>query len=277
VKSQILIGESGGSKTDWALLDGGEIVWQMSTDSLHPNQWNTDLFNELLYDFVERQVNFIETALVFFGAGCNREEKADLIKKYFSLFGFASVEIAGDLTAAGLATLGKSTGFVAILGSGSVLIDFQKGKVHQFYGGVGREKGDEGSGYYFGKLVLEGFATNSLEPIQQSILKAVLSFSEEAQLKRNEVKDELCLKIAQLLSSNLFEFQNFHFQNIDLFFTNYVTEHLPTDSEIQFVGSYAFFHQEIIKSYCQSKGYKTGQFVARPLKNLIPFYQTEFL
>jgi len=277
VKRQILIGESGGSKTDWALLSGDEIVWQISTDSLHPSQWNTDLFNDLLYDFIELHVDFTKTALVFFGAGCNRAEKADLIKKYFSLFGFASVEVSGDLTAAGLATVGKSTGFVAILGSGSVLIDFQKGKVHQFYGGLGREKGDEGGGYYFGKLVLEAFVANSLEPIQASILKAVLSVSEIAQVQRKETTDILCLKIAQLLSTHLLEFQNFHFQNIDLFFTKYGMEHLPSGSEIQFVGSYAFFHQEIIKSYFRAKGYKTGQFVARPLENLIPFYQTELL
>jgi glucosamine kinase len=272
VKNQVLISESGGSKTDWALVREGEIIFQFSSESFHPKNWNTSLFNDLLYDFIEKQLDFQNTKLIFFGAGCNNLEKADELKKNFKLFGFQEVEISGDLQAACLATLNKSAGFVAILGSGSVLIEYKNQTVTNYFGGLGRELGDEGAGYYFGKLVLMDYTNNKLEPIQKSILKSVLSIQEIASLGRNELEDELCLDLSKRLGNNLFEFQNYHRKNIDLFYSKYVQPNVVKGTTIQLVGSYAFYHQEIIKSYFRAKGYKIGNIIARPIDKIIELF-----
>lgn len=274
---QILIGESGGSKTDWVLLENEEVKWKFSSGSLHPNNWKKDIFDILFSEFRNKKVDFQHTKLLIFGAGCNGAKKAEVLKNYFKLFGFKELEISGDLRAAGIATYGDLSGFVAILGSGSVLVDFQQGRVSKFFGGFGRELGDEGAGFYFGKLVLEAYSRKELEPIQSSILKSVLTFQEASSLNRNEISDKLCLELSKKLGENLMEFQNFHFQNIDLFYTKYVEMNVSKGETLSFVGSYAYYHQEIIKSYFRAKGIELGRFIARPMDNIVSFYQTKGL
>ncbi|MGJ8661970.1 MAG: hypothetical protein ACSHXL_08025, partial [Bacteroidota bacterium] len=265
MKKQILIGESGGSKTDWALLSESEIIWQFSSPSLHPKNWNDEVFQNIHQQFVASDLNFSKTNLKFFGAGCNGIEKARELKDRFLSFGFNSIHISGDLKAAGIACLGDGSGFVTILGSGSVIINFKEGEVDTYFGGLGRQAGDEGGGYYFGKLVLNALREKELEPIQESILKSVLSKTEQNAVERGKITDDICLKLSHKLGNYLFEFQNFHLMNIDLFYKTYLQSNVSKDETIHFVGSYAYFYQEIIKSYFTAKGYQIGTFVPRPI------------
>jgi glucosamine kinase len=274
VKKQVLIGESGGSKTDWAFIEGKEVKWRFSSNSLHPKSWKTGMFNELLCDFIGKQVDFQNTKLLFFGAGCNGTDKSDTLKNYLRLFGFNDIEISGDLRAAGLATIGLSDGFVAILGSGSVFIYFRNGEVVNFYGGLGREVGDEGAGFYFGKLVLNAYSNKELDTIQESILKSVLTVQERDSLDKSQIDEQLCLELPEKLSDKILEFENFHLRNIDLFHSKYVKNHVVEGSIIHFVGSYAFFHQKIIRTYFEAKGFEVGKIIARPIEDLIEFYKT---
>jgi glucosamine kinase len=274
VKKQILFGESGGSKTDWALLIENNVEWRFSSESLHPKKWNTEVFNDLLYDFIDRKIDFENTKLIIFGAGCHSIEQAEKLKTYFKIFGFQDVEVSGDLKAAGIATLSESNGFVAILGSGSVLVNFKNESVDNYFGGVGREHGDEGAGFYFGKLVLDRYLKRELSPIQDSILKSHLSFQEQKAVERGGIDEELCLQLSERLGENLFEFQDIHVENSELFFQKYVNGNVPVTETIHFVGSYAFFHQEIIKSHFREKGFDTGKFIARPIENIVDYYKS---
>jgi len=273
VKRQLLIGESGGSKTDWALIENNEVLWRITTMSLHPTSWNSENFDKVFRKLKENDLLFSNANLLFFGAGCNNPEKANELKNKIVGYRFGNIEIHGDLKAAGIACLGQGSGKLAILGSGSVLIDFQDGEVKHFFGGLGREKGDEGAGFYFGKLVLMALRNKEIEPTQESIVKSVLSKTEQSAIERGLISDELCLVIASRLGNYLFEFQNFHLENIDLFYSKWVNQNISKGETIHFVGSYAYFHKEIIKSYFIEKGCKVGLFVARPIEKLIEFYK----
>jgi hypothetical protein len=275
VKKQTLIAESGGSKTDWALLENNTVLWRATTISLHPNNWNSENFAEVFRSLKENDFLFSNANLLFFGAGCNSQEKANELKCKIEVFGFENIEIHGDIKAAGIACLGQGTGKIAILGSGSVFIDFQNGEVKQYFGGLGREKGDEGAGFYFGKLVLTALRNKQLESIQESLVKSVLSKTEQNGIERGVISDELCLAMASRLGNYLWEFQNFHRENTDLFYSKYVVQHISIDETLHFVGSYAYFQEEIIKAYFLAKGYQIGLFVPRPIEKLIEFYKTK--
>lgn len=78
------------------------------------------------------------------------------------------VSIVSDVNLAAMALLNKDQNLGVILGTGSVF--FTK---EQVYGGFGHSLGDEGSGYYFGKLVikkyLEEFESNSSSNLRLKI------------------------------------------------------------------------------------------------------------
>ncbi len=267
----LLIGESGGSKTDWAYLRTNELPTLFSSTSLHPDQWvNTD-FRDLKKQMDKEGVDLQKTSLIFFGAGCNAVEKQNLFQAHLSSFGFHTLEVFGDLKAAAVATLGKSDGYVAILGSGSVLIHYANEQVESYTGGLGRTMGDEGAGYFFGKLVLHAFMEKKLTALQVSILKSVLSFAEEKKLEKQEVAADLCLQLPLRLSENRYEFEAFHRANLSLFFEKYVN--VPLGQKIHFVGSYAYFHQELLRQIATAEGYEMGEIIKRPIHKLVRHYQ----
>ena len=147
--SRILIGESGGTKTDWCLIGSEGTLEEFTTESYHNDNWNPS-FHQRSESFWKEKPKLLQANLLFFGAGCFN---LDIRKKQAQLFtklGFKNVEIKSDLDAAGIAAYGIDSGLVSINGTGSVLFEWSGHEVSNLHGGLGFEMGDEGSGYYFG-------------------------------------------------------------------------------------------------------------------------------
>jgi hypothetical protein len=272
VKRNVLLAESGGSKTDWVYLSTNGQKTESSSFSMHPNQWEEMDWDQLSIIWNKMEVDSTNTDVHFFGAGCNSIEKAKTLKEKFKVFDFNTVQVSGDLLAAGFATLGNENGYVAILGSGSVLIDYREQKVQKFFGGLGRKLGDEGAGYYFGKLVLTDFIDGKLTSLNSSLLKSVLTITQLREIENRLLSDELCLQMSVLLSDRLFEFQDYHKRNLQLFFDKYVNENVPSNSRIHFVGSYGYFHEELVKEICLKSEFVPGCFLARPIELLTSYF-----
>ena len=271
----LLIGESGGSKTDWVLLDNKGQTTKFSGDSLHPKNWLEFDFSKLNKEFEMAGIAPQECRLVFYGAGCNSSEQQKAFKLLIQELSFCEVEVHGDLLAACLATLGEEDGFAAILGSGSVLIEYENQKVVRHIGGLGREVGDEGAGFYFGNLVYDAYLRNKLNSDQKAILESILTKKQLVLLKKGSFSEEMGLELPFLLSEKIDEFTDFHLQNFELFFRKYVD--LPKNTTIHFVGSYAYFHESILKQVCNAHGFHPGRIIARPMESLIAFYKKDIL
>jgi len=271
----LLIGESGGSKTDWVLLDNKGQTTKFSGDSLHPNNWLDFNFKKLNKQFEMAGIGSTECQLVFYGAGCNSFEQQNAFKLLVQELSFSEVEVHGDLLAACLATLGEENGFAAILGSGSVLIEYENQKVVRYIGGLGRELGDEGAGFYFGKLVSDAYLKDKLNSTQKYILESFLDKKQLILLKKGSFSEEMRLELPFLLSEKMDEFTDFHLQNFELFFQKYVD--LPKNTTIHFVGSYAYFHESTLKQVCNAHGYHHGRIIARPMEALIAFNKKDIL
>ena len=94
----------------------------------------------------------------FYGTGCaaaaNRAMVRRAIKKIFPQ---ADIEVNHDLTGAARALCGTNKGIVAILGTGSNSGYYNGKKIVRNSPGLGYVLGDEGSGAYLGKKVLQYF------------------------------------------------------------------------------------------------------------------------
>ena len=161
---------------------------------------------------------------------------------------FASVFVASDVHAAGFATVGSGSGAVAILGTGSVLAIFENGKLCELRGGLGYILGDEGSGFYFGKLVLENLLNGNLPETEQVLFnlfgdrKHILSACYGDHGK--QYISQVASMVKDLQSNELYEL---HKENIRLFCNKYIKD-LPFE-QVSFCGSYAFalmFHMSFL-------------------------------
>ena len=66
IMEKLLIGESGGTKTDWVLLEGNEIIGRYVTESYHPNNHDDDFWSRVADFWNSLDVSYG----MLFSAGC---------------------------------------------------------------------------------------------------------------------------------------------------------------------------------------------------------------
>jgi hypothetical protein len=261
-----LVADSGGTKTDWA-LQIEEQTYFFTTESYHPSTLDLPS-KKILLDFWKQISETFELEIHFFGAGCSSEENQVKIKDHFTQNTlFKSFEVASDLVAAGIALLGNEEGYVGILGTGSVLTYYQDKQITEIIGGFGYLLGDEGSGYYFGKLVLQKYLNNELSEALKTLFSSTYGTRKQLLSQCYGKEGKSFISSIQLHSENTTiqeEIDRIHTENIQLFLSTY----LPKDAkinEISFVGSYAFYQQKLLKITLEKMDWKLRKVIQKPI------------
>lgn len=263
---QYLIADSGGSKTDWCFIDVCKTKTYFTTKSYHPSNCD-DEFVESEIEFWNKHQYMMEAELHFYGAGCYTLDGREEIKKTLKDIGFENNIVLSDLHGAGAALFGETNGVVAILGTGSVLFNWENQDVINVIGGKGFLIGDEGSGFYFGKLVYEAFNNNELSVEQKSVFSSVADLNKiESAInsgKHKFILGELSLK----LQDYRLLFKTYHEQNAKSF----CEAHLENEAElnISVLGGYGYYHRDILRPIFESCGVRISQFLRRPIEALV--------
>jgi len=263
-----LIADSGGTKTDWCYVNHlGERAY-FSTASFHPSEWNEKFKNDYLKFWEEKNLPKT-TQVMFYGAGCSRTENQHQLKNYFNDWGFEDVSVDSDLIGAGLALLGEENGYFAILGTGSVFCHYEHKSIQNYYGGFGYLLGDEGSGYAFGRKLLNSLLNKELTlTISEKIHK--LLGSREIILKKvysDESKSfisSIPFLIRELIDND--EIIEIHKENITDFIEKYILKNRIT--EIALIGSYGYNHLGIIHECFEDYGIKIARTLQFPIVDL---------
>jgi len=274
MNAKILIAESGGTKTDWSLISGGSCVKQFSTPSFHPSllssEWIATQQKELANIF-DHEIGKIQ--LHFYGAGCYDPHRAEEMKRALQVMGFNQVQVYSDVYAAGQAVWGDAPGWVAILGTGSVLAYWNGKQIEGLLGGYGYLLGDEGSGYYFGKLLIRKLLDGSFGEADDLILQQI-GVSDKRKLIRS-CYDENGKSFISNLARQTADFtgnsviKDIHQENLQLFFENYIHEDIK---RLGFVGSYASAQENTLNELSASKQIELQKVVARPIDELTKYW-----
>ncbi len=265
----ILVADSGGTKTDWCLITNKEQFF-FTTESYHPTSLDQTSKDELL-EFWKQLTQKLRISCHFYGAGCSSLENQAKINVHFTQnTSFKHFVVASDLVAAGIALLGNDEGYVGILGTGSVLTYYQNKQITEIIGGFGYLLGDEGSGYNFGKLVLQKYLNKELS--EDLTVLVEVHYGQRAAILQNcySPNGKAFISSIQLHSENeslQHEINLIHKENIDLFVSKYLHKN-STKKEISFVGSYAFYQQEILKITLEKVGWKLGKVIQKPIEAL---------
>jgi glucosamine kinase len=274
-----LIADSGSTKCEWCLLVNGKkkkiITQGISPYFLTPAQIETLLQKELLKKIKDITVDEVH----YYGTGLGNPANATLLKKVLRrVFPGASVEANIDLLAAARAVCGNDKGVACILGTGSNSCYYNGKKIVKNSPGLGYVLGDEGSGAYLGKKVVQHFLYNTFDE------DLMLRFTKQFNTGANEILEHV-YKMPQpnryLASFAIFLADNrghYMIENIiedglnDFFFTHLYKYRESWLYPISFVGSVAYGFRDVLKDLCDTYELELGKVLKQPMDGLITYH-----
>lgn len=271
MRKPILVADSGGTQTDWCFVDENGERHYFLTKSYHPSNWNEKFLDEQ-ESYWSLNPRYKTATVYFYGAGCLKETNKKKIANYFKQWGFSQVQIYSDVEGAYLALNGTKEGTIAILGTGSVVCHYDTKCGFSIDGGFGYLLGDEGSGYYFGKLLL-----NKL--LNQEIASDIAIKLNEILGNRNEILEKVYsaygkdfISSIASLTKGLPELLPLHRENLHLFISKYLIGKVKNKS-ISIVGSYGFHFQSIFDEILKSNNLKLEKSIQFPINHLTDYIE----
>ncbi len=286
----ILVADSGSTKADWTLITSSGNLQHLSTRGFNPFFDSSSLIADVLTNAFAGQLDTDAIEQVFYyGAGCSDEEKCLIVTKgLMEVCPNAQVEVHHDLLAAARATCGDEAGLACIMGTGSNTCLYDGKDVVDNVTNLGFLLGDEGSGSFLGKMLIRAYYYRELPE------ELKIKFEKRYKITHHR---QILNKIYDVESPNVYlaSFSPFLSDNKDnLFikklvseaFTEFIKRHIRkypnhTILPIHFVGSIAYYFQDILQLVFDERGMKLGRIVKKPIQALTQYhfrkYQTEIL
>ncbi len=115
-----IIAESSSTRTEWALLDGTEIVEHAFTTGLNPFfQTRREISHAIRLELPEAFFRRRWDHVYFYGAGCSSKEKTKIMESSLVAQFKTPVTVESDLLGAARGLLVREAGLACILGTGS--------------------------------------------------------------------------------------------------------------------------------------------------------------
>lgn len=274
-----LIADSGATKTEWCVLQKGKQK-SIFTQGISPYFLSTEQIVSLLKKELLTAVRNLEISDIFYyGTGCANPENARSVKKALKqVFPDASPQVTHDLMGAARALCGNTKGIACILGTGSNSCYFDGKKILRNSPGLGYVLGDEGSGAYLGKKVIQYYLYETFDDDLRSRFEASFATT-GSEILENVYKKPFPSRYLAGYTRFLAENRgHYMIENIiedglnDFFF-----QHLCKYKEIwkfpvHFTGGVAFGFRDIIKQLCQSYEFELGQILQHPMQGLVRYH-----
>ena len=271
-----LIVDAGSTKMEWILLDGNEVKSRFLTKGFNPNYADIQTL-VLMFDGVSFSSEI--QSIHYYGTGCGSEQNCQLIKEVFQhRFPKAEIHVTHDLMAACHALFGNEKGIACILGTGSNSCVYDGERIVEKAVSLGYLVGDEGSGMYIGREVVKAYFYGFMpEELRQEFHEAYrLELKDLVQnLYHNEQPSKYLASFAKFAGENQLHpfihglvkrcFQAF----IEVFVLRFKDS---KSMKISFIGSIAYYFQDILKETMSENGLTLGEVLKTPAEGLIRYY-----
>lgn len=154
----LLIADSGSTKTDWLLVAPDGTHTELHTYGINPaRDTRVYIYNVLYHQLLTQLPETIALqAVYFYGAGCLEPFSQTVRSIIQELLPECTVEVESDLLGAARALCGHEPGIACILGTGSNSCLYDGKRIVAHTPPLGYILGDEGSGSFLGKTLLNG-------------------------------------------------------------------------------------------------------------------------
>lgn len=275
-----LIADSGATKTEWCLIDGKKKSI-LITQGMSPYFISAQQMEKILIDELQPRLEKVNIDKIhYYGTGCSNPDNVKMVKKVFkNIFPKADIKIEGDLMAAAKALCGDEKGIACILGTGSNSCYFNGKKIVKNSPGLGYILGDEGSGAYLGKKVIQYYLYNTFDEDLRSRFDAKFVTNNTEILNavyKQPLPNRYMASFAIFLAENRGHYmvENIIEDGLNDFFFNHVYKYKESWSlPIHFVGSIAFGFKDVLEDLCKSYQLQLGRVMKNPMQGLIEYHK----
>ncbi len=275
----ILIADSGSTKCEWYLFHEGKKK-RFFSQGISPYFLNGSHIISLLQTEVYPKVkNNTINEVFYYGTGCKSAANRQLIKKALkSVFRESDVVVDNDLMGAARALCGRTKGIACILGTGSNSCYFDGKKIIKNSPGIGYVLGDEGSGAYLGKKVLQYYLYKTFDE------ELAVRFKDKFSTNEVEILDNIYKKplpnrymasFAVFLAENRGHYmvENIIEDGLNDFFFQHVCKYSESwNLPVHFAGSVAFGFKDVIQDLCETYQLELGNIIKNPMEGLIKYH-----
>ena len=275
-----IIADSGATKCQWTIVQNNQKK-STSTIGISPYFLTTDEIVALLEKAFSKKIAVEKiNAIYFYGTGLSNPDNVKSLKKALkTVFKNATLDIQTDLVAAARATCQTSKGIACILGTGSNTGYYNGKIIAKNSPGLGYVLGDEGSGAYLGKKVLQYFLYKTFDE------ELMLCFEKKYNLNRSEILNKIYqepLPNKYLASFAVFLSEHrghYMIENIiedglnDFFYTHLNKLHESWLYPIHFTGSVAYAFRDVIKQLALVYEMELGKIIKSPMEGLIAYHK----
>lgn len=276
-----LIADSGSTKAEWSLL-GTKETGRYTTTGISPYFLNAtqiqDLIQKELLPQLPPDVQIGEVH--YYGTGCLQRKSVEIVETALkSVWPVADFEVNHDLMGAARALCGKEPGIASILGTGSNSCYFDGTVVKKNNPGLGYVLGDEGSGAFLGRKLLQLYLYNSFDEELKARFDAQYNTNHEEILEnvyRKPLPNRYLASFAKFLGENRGHFiiENILEDSLNEFFFNHIYKYSESWTHpLHFTGSIAWYFQDILKELCELYELQMGRILRSPMDGLIAYHQ----
>jgi len=275
----LLIADSGATKTDWCLARDGEILQRFSGNGISPvyqseEEIAMEIREQVWPHLKEREIH----AIHFYGSGCIPGKTVLVENALQQSFPIEEIHVYSDLIAAAHSLCSHEAGIACILGTGSNSCQWNGSEITAQISPLGFILGDEGSGAALGRQLVGDALKNQLTPgLKEKLL-------EEQQLTPSLIIDKVyrqpfpsrfLASLAPFLLGNIGDKSIRRIVNRSFtdFFERNVMQYDYMHHKVHFVGSVAWHFASIVREVAATKGIVIGKIEQSPMPGLIEYYK----
>ncbi len=275
----ILIADSGATKAEWSLVGAGKTK-TITTQGISPYFLDTTQISELLKKELIPKIRGERIDEVFYyGTGCANPANARSVAKAIrSQLPQAKVDVTHDLLAAARALCGHEKGIACILGTGSNSCFYNGKKMVKNSPGLGYVLGDEGSGAYLGKKVLQYYLYGTFDEELRGRFDLTY-MTNTTEILENVYKKPLPNRylagFAKFLAENRghFMIENIIEDGLNDFFFNHLCKYREIwQMPVNFVGGVAYGFRDVLQDLCNAYEFQLGIVLKKPMSGLIEYH-----
>lgn len=278
--ANILVADSGSTKTDWVLIHQGISREIFSTCGINPYYQDIENIAEEVKPAFKENITTPPDVVYFYGAGCGTPQKQEIVKKAIGqIYTETQIFANSDLLGAARSLCQNSSGIACILGTGSNSCYYDGKEIVTNISPLGYILGDEGSGAVMGKKLISDMLKNQLPPI------VAQKFFETYQLDVSSILDSAykqpfpnryLAQFSKFIHDHIQipEIEHMVMEGFEEFITRNILQYEKVNSTpIYFTGSIAYFFQDQLIRAMSAFDLKPELITRSPLKGLITYHQ----
>lgn len=270
-----IVGDAGGTSTQWRLVDKGNIE-QFETIGFNAYTHSIDDFKSSIADTLGGKFD-PNTPTFLYAAGADTAKQCEEVALFLNALFGENVIVNNDLVGVARSLCGKEEGNVCILGTGANACYYNGEEVNKVGASLGYILGDEGSGAYLGKKLMQGVFRRYLSDDVVTLFKDRYNLTSHDAIQKLytvEKPNQYLASFAPFLLENrshpdIYSLIKAAFEDFfDAFFLN-TTSKLP----FHFSGSIAYYFANILREVGSERGYYIKNIIQSPIAGLVLYHQ----